>query len=146
MTNMMGASAKLEEMRGWLKHAEPQVKKYGGFVEMKDELLMEPEKAEEPKTVKYGDELMILLSSSRETVEEAEEVLVRRMRWIACKVGMPECVDTIRTFVHSGTNALGGMLDPLFGTIDTAYVTIRMDVPKDVYDAYIRAQEGEDDE
>lgn len=132
----------MDEMRSWLKYARIEPKSFGGFVEMKDELLDEAPK-EKPKMVTYGDEVMILRSSTREVVEEAEEVLRKHMLRAAANIGAVECADSFYTFIKGGDMGIAGIADPLFDNPEAVFVCARMMVPMEKHNAWERAQKGE---
>lgn len=143
---MMTYEAKMDEIRGFLKNAEPEPKRYGGFVEMKDELLMDAPKQEGPTTVTYGDSVLILAKSDRETVEVAERVLEARMERVACGIGAPESMKTFRTSVSAGDIVLDGYTDPLFACKSTVYINSRMDVPIEKHSDWVMRKKREEDE
>ena len=136
-------AGKLKEIRSWLKHAKPEVEKIGGFVEMKDELLMEPQA---PKTVTYGDTVLILARSDRETVEDVERVLETRMEKVACGIGAPESMKTFRTSAAAGDISIDGYYDPLFACEETVYIDARMDVPIEKHMEWVKKMVEGDDE
>lgn len=132
----------LDEMRGWLRYARKEQAIYGGFLEVKDGLEDEGEKRV-PAYVTYGDEVLILRDSTRETVEEAEEVLKRRMWRAMEEIDAIESMSSFCTFVRDGGSGIAGMADPLFDDPFAVYVCARVHVPTEKHNEWQRKMKEE---